>query len=320
MPENKNVERRNARREKKLIQQKFFRKFEPLAIQELTHVSRYSKHEKLQHDSAVKFFEDRLQKVPDMPRYNACLAALKCVEAKFDDSERLYTTSLSAKPGDIMVRNDYALQLARSGKLNEAIDEVGKGLVVMPDQGTLRNNMAALLARKGDYQAALTHAVRCNQLNPNDTACHRNLARLYEASGDTRTAYEHNVLSMRLDIKRSEIDPSFKPNPAAFRAAAVEIIAHKGSKEEACQLMSQARKLEGKKVILPTSQRTIEIINQIQKRQGNKLNALKQQEEEEKALKERKDAIKSGNVLQILEQERKAADKKMKEDKEMGII
>ena len=48
--------------------------------------------------------------------------------------------------------------------MDQAVDEMGKALVVNPEHYLLRKNMAALLARKGDYSGAVGHAERAAQV------------------------------------------------------------------------------------------------------------------------------------------------------------
>ena len=48
--------------------------------------------------------------------------------------------------------------------MDQAVDEMGKALVVNPEHYQLRKNMAALLARKGDYGGAVVHAERAVQV------------------------------------------------------------------------------------------------------------------------------------------------------------
>ena len=47
-----------------------------------------------------------------MPRYNHCLAALRTIEGDFESSEKHYKRSLAVNPSDVMLRNDYSLQVA----------------------------------------------------------------------------------------------------------------------------------------------------------------------------------------------------------------
>ena len=47
----------------------------------------------------------------DMPRYNQCLAALRTIEGDFASSEKHYKRSLAVNPSDVMLRNDFSLQV-----------------------------------------------------------------------------------------------------------------------------------------------------------------------------------------------------------------
>ena len=127
----------------------------------------------------------------------------------------------------------YSLQLARKGRMDQAVDEMGKALVVNPEHYLLRKNMAALLARKGDYGAAATNAERAAQValakplysqsartltdpaqvNPDDGMIHRNLAAIYNATGDGRAALEHSLKSIEVETgPHSQVCPPLSLN------------------------------------------------------------------------------------------------------------
>jgi tetratricopeptide (TPR) repeat protein len=251
---------------------------EPFAIKELTHVSWYNKFQKNNHKDAVEFYEKKLEKAPDMPRYNHCMAALKVVEGKFKLAHKYYTETLQKTPGDVMVRSDFALNLARVGKMDESVDQLRKSMIKAPDHPVLRKNMCAVMARKGDYNNALEHATRAIQLVPSDAMNHRNIARIMAQRGNVRSSLDHNLESIRLESNGIKGGPN-KPNTEAFRNAAVQIISNGGDTSEAHALMDAARRIEGKREELPTTQRTNEIIYNIMKRKGNALDNLQKQED-----------------------------------------
>jgi len=266
------------------------------------------------HIKATQFFESRLAVNPHMQRYNVCEASLKLAEGKYPEAQKYYATALAMNPGDVMVRSDFALGLAREGKLDQAMEEYRKALSTHPEQTSLLKNVSAVLARKGDYREASTYATRALQLNENDALAHRNVARIQAAQGDTRSALEHNMASIHLEaMTRPE-----KYDTAAMRAAAVQLVAQGGAdkREMAHQLMTRARALEGKKMVRESSTRTYEIIANLNKRSGNKLERLKKEQEEEELRQQQKEAMKSGNPLLIAEAEKKAKEAKAKKEKE----
>ena len=118
---------------------------------------------------------------------------------------------------------------------------------------------------------------------------HRNMARVKDALGDTLSALEHNTKAMSIEANIYSTDVSNLPssvkttlNSSAYRSAAIQMITKGGgisqngmsrsiqSQETAVKLITMARSIENKNVILPTTQRTNEILMMIAKRTGDK--------------------------------------------------
>ena len=227
--------------------------------------------------SAEKFYQDKLAKNPDMPRYNHLLAAICSERGLEDNANGYYRQAITTQPGNIMTRNDYGVHLSRAGRKDDALHEYKKAMLINEDNAVLQKNFAATLGNTGKFSEALAAATRARFLDPNDAMNHRNLAKIHAALGDAKSALEHNLTSVRLENPRVEAHP----NTTAFRSAAVQIIAKGGRRDEAFALMDSARHLEKKKVDLPTSVQTYEIIHKIKKRYGMSLAQIEKERQEE---------------------------------------
>lgn len=222
------------------------------------------------HDVAKNFFENKLDAVPTMPKYNHCLAALKAASGDTATAEALYQTAIQNDPRHVMMRNDYALLVARKGNLSGSVDELKRALLINENQPTLHKNLGAVYARNGQYKVAEDHAKRAVNINERDPMSHRNLAKINEALGDSRTALYHNMKSIELEKEL----PSSEINTHAYRAAAVQTIAQGRGYDEALRLINEARKHEGAKYVSPTTERTNEIIKAIKAKQGTTIDSL----------------------------------------------
>eukprot|EP01032_Pedospumella_encystans_P017420 gene17420-19851_t len=227
--------------------------------------------------SAENFYETKLVSNPEMPRYNHLMAAIQSEKGDVDKANSYYRTSIAAQSGNVMTRNDYAVHLARAGRKEDAIHELKKALLISEKNAVLQKNMAATLGNVGQFTKALEAATTAGHLNPQDPMNHRNLARIHAALGDAHSSLEHNLAAIRLD------NPHAQKNPVttAFRAAAVQIIAKGGRRDEAFALMDQARQLERKRFDLPTSVQTHEIIQKIKRRHGQSLADIEKQKQAE---------------------------------------
>lgn len=227
--------------------------------------------------SAENFYDKKLQNNPEMPRYNHLMASIASERGLEDKANGYYRQAITAQPGNLMTRNDYAVHLARSNRKEDALHEFKKATLLTEKNAVLQKNYAATLGNSGHFNEAIAAATKARFLDPSDAMNHRNLAKLHAAMGDARSALEHNLTSVSLENPRLQANP----NTSAFRAAAVQLIAKGGKREEAYALMDAARHLEKKKIDLPTSVQTNEIIYKIRKRYGQSLEAIEKEKQEE---------------------------------------
>lgn len=233
------------------------------------------------YTSARQFYETRLADNPTMPRYNHLLGAMCAEKGEHALAENYFRNTITVTPNDIMVRNDFALLLAKQNRKEDALQEFKKATLVTEDSALLQKNIGAVQGNSGKYKEALESATRSRHLYPDDAMNHRNIAKLHSALGDTRSALKHNMTSIYLE------NPGYERprQPVVTSAAAVQIIASGGNRSEAFKLMDIARTLENKTVTLDTTQRTNEIIYKAMKRMGNQAAILEQQKKEEEAKK-----------------------------------
>jgi tetratricopeptide (TPR) repeat protein len=237
-------------------------------------------------ENAKKFYQEKLENYPTFARYTHYMAALNSEQGNMKEAESYYRQTLCNAPGDVMVKNDFAVHLLNNytDRKEDAVKELKKALIAVNDNALLHKNTSAALAKKGDFRDALTHAQQAKFISPLDPMNHRNIARLEATLGDSHTSLKHNMTSIELEEAQRKFNPHFTPNTSAYRAAAVQIISKGGKTQEALELMNKARKYEGKSFQLTTSQRTHEIINKLKARQSEEF----RQVEEKKRLEEEK--------------------------------
>ena len=248
------------------------------------------------HQEAVKFYQNKLIENPGNARYNHFLGTLRNAEKKYGEANLLFQKTLAIQPNNILARNDYAIALSTQNRNRDGVTELQKAMLQNEDLPVIRRNIAVLYGRYGDFNSAVTHAVRAVQLDPQNSQGHRNLAKIYDAQGDTTSSLEHNKKAIALE----EAEVGSRKHTSAYRAAAVQIIAKGGDYSEAHKLMDAARRHEGKRTVVETTQKTYEIIGQIMKRRGNKMDEIR---EEERKMAEREQMlanIKAGIMPQRL--------------------
>ena len=217
-----------------------------------------------------------------MPRYNHCMAAL--LDAKgpshTEEATTFYRNAAANQPANLMIRNDYALHLEKKGFHKDALREFDKALLVSLDSAAIHMNRAAVHGLHGEFAPAMEHAQRAKDLNPSIPMNLRNLAKMQSHTGNSRKALTNNLESIRLE--RAGITGG-RVNTEAFRNAAKQSFA-RGMREQALNLIQEARVHEGKVYKSDTTIRTNEIISKIMHRKGD---AVKQIEAEQKEKEDR---------------------------------
>ena len=225
------------------------------------------------HQEAVKFYQNKLIENPDNARYNHLLGTLRNAERKYGEANVLFQRTLAIQPHNILARNDYAIALSTQNRNRDGVTELQKAMLQNEDLPVIRRNMAVLYGRYGDFNSAATHAVRAVQLDPQNSQGHRNLAKIYDRI--TRRA-RHVAHDQAIALEEAEVYS--RKHTSAYRAAAVQIVAKGGDYAEAHKLMDAARRHEGKHTVMETTQKTYEIIGQIMKRRGNKMDEIREEE------------------------------------------
>ena len=183
-----------------------------------------------------------------------------------------------------------------------------KALILHPNQPTLLKNTAAIQASLGSYSNALSSLNQALLLNASDTVNYRNLAKIKAAMGDTKAAFDYNAKAIILEEKNRHAPQdryNSTPSILCYRTTAVQNIILGGDVQHSLDLISHARRSEGKSFNNfehVSSHRTEEIINKISNRSMNPIERLDKLITEGKEDKEMEEAVRKGNVASILKQ------------------
>ena len=250
--------------------------------------------------NAKAFYEKKLMNAQGNAWYNHMLGAL-AVNRGDNGAATSYLRESVANSNNVMTRNDLALHIARSenlrdpDKFRDAMTEFKKAQVIAgKDHMVLQKNMGALCAAHGDFVLARDHTRRALEINPDDASLHRNMSKLMDSLGDRHSALKHNMEAMRLDQRQHK-----KGVPDSYRRAAVQNMCKGGKISESVELIRQARQLEHKKYVCPTSQKTAEIVANIMKRSGDPIAEMEKEQREWEEKKAIEDRIRSGHIDSI---------------------
>ena len=280
----------------------------------------YTNRERNNHVTSAIFFKKKMDKgSQDNARYNHMMGALAEAEEDPNAAKFYYQNTIVNQPMNSMARSDYALFLADQSKrdpknsgqgFSQAQDEYRKALIIDEHNPNLRKNYGAMLGRKGTYREALTQTSRALEKNKQDPMIHRNMAKLNNTLGDVHSALHHNMASIRMELRKSNEQKDTK----AYRQAAVQIISTGGDRAEAHKLMDAARALERKRFVLPTTERTNQVLLMMLERRGDALGELERENEKKKQEEADKEAaMRTGDVATLLNKVRDAKEAKKKE-------
>jgi Tfp pilus assembly protein PilF len=263
---------------------------------------RFSNTERREQIKASIYYKTKMNMgSQDNARMNHMMGALAEAGGDTKNAKLHFQNAIANAPGNVMQRSDYAEFLAKQGKyeFTQAQEEFRKALIIDSENPQLRKNYGAVLGRKGKYREALDNSTRAVQVRSDDAMAHRNIAALNNQLGDCHSALAHNMTSIRLEAKK--VGNPHARDSKAYRRAAVQMISTGGNREEAMALMDTARAIEKKRAVLPTSEKTAQVLLMMFDRRGNAEEELKRKNAERvRKLAEEDALMKSGDVGVLL--------------------
>jgi tetratricopeptide (TPR) repeat protein len=112
------------------------------------------------------------------------------------NGESLWGHALAVTSGNFMAHDGLGEQLAKRGRLDEAIDHFQKALNIAPGYPEIETNLILALTRKGRTDEAITHLQAFLKEYPNDAQAQCNLGNALRKKGDSQgaiAAYEKTL-------------------------------------------------------------------------------------------------------------------------------
>jgi len=198
-------------------------------------VDQVSQNIDLSNSHAVKVVErlsakESNENVRDPRAYYYYLMALQAVrEHQFEQASENYRLMVQFDPYDYKSYAQLAINLIRSGKIEDAYKTLQKSLSYFPDNPELNMMIADILAERFEYERALSHYQRVIQAESG-------LARAYLLSGAIYEVRQEYDLAENMYKKVLQIEPA---NPLGHHyLARVNIVA--GKLEDAKRSLKQA--------------------------------------------------------------------------------
>ena len=119
-------------------------------------------------------------------------------QGKLDEALTELETAIKLQPDYWQGHVNAAAVLVDQGKFDEAMARLKKVLEANPDRAHAYGSVGVVLARRGKVDEAMAHFQHAIKLDPNYTEAHANLGRLLEQQGRLREATAHFFAAMNI--------------------------------------------------------------------------------------------------------------------------
>ncbi len=133
-----------------------------------------------QVDRSVEFFNKALERSPGNPHIFSDVGYTHYLHGNYKTAEANYRQALALKPTDTRTHNNLGMLLARTGRVDEAIDTFTKGGLKGP---AIAENVGLALMMEGDLNGAKGAYERAVALAPNSETAHEGLDRVMAMIG-----------------------------------------------------------------------------------------------------------------------------------------
>ncbi|MFC1516182.1 tetratricopeptide repeat protein [Thermodesulfobacteriota bacterium] len=126
----------------------------------------------------------------------------------WQDTITLWSDVISKNPQSNRAHYNLGSDLARKGRLDEAVHHFYEALRIKPDYGKAHNNLGLVLYRQGKLQPAVHHFSEALRLLPDNAAAHYNMGLTLTAKGDSEAAVGHYSTALRIKPDFAEVHNS----------------------------------------------------------------------------------------------------------------
>ncbi len=128
-----------------------------------------------------------------------CLGLDLADSGKTEEAILHFREALRIKPTFPLTYNNLGAALSRKGKYDEAISNFRESISIMPLHAPTYNNFGVTLAQQGKLDEAATHWTRAVELDPEFADAHANLGRLFFLQGKMMEAMRSFETALRFD-------------------------------------------------------------------------------------------------------------------------
>jgi Flp pilus assembly protein TadD len=150
----------------------------------------------------LTLFSDVVEKSPNKVRPHYNLGNELAKRGRLEEAINHYFEALRIEPDDAEVHDNLGIALGRQGRLEEAISHCSKAVQIRPNHANSHYNLGLALALQGRQEEAMRCFSRAVRIRPDCAEAHLNLGAILASQGKLDQAINHfsEVLRIRPDL------------------------------------------------------------------------------------------------------------------------
>lgn len=148
---------------------------------------------------SITLFERAVEVTENNNTMRSNLGAELAKKGRLEEAIDHYRQALKISPDFAGVHNNLGLALVETGEMDEAIFHYRRALRTDPKNAEVHDNLGVALAEKGQLDQAIDHYRRSLQINPQNANVHNNLGFLFARRGQLDEAIEHYRRAVQID-------------------------------------------------------------------------------------------------------------------------
>ncbi len=129
----------------------------------------------------------------------------------------LQADAAAKSPNKDRTRNNFAVELIKAGRYEEAKYELEETLRINPKSVEARNNLSAVLMAQGDYKGAARYLFEASRIDPDSPSIQNNLGTLLCRQGQYSEALHHYKEALRLKPDFTEARKNYETVATALK-------------------------------------------------------------------------------------------------------
>ena len=171
---------------------------------------------------AEGIYQQVLQAEPNQPVVLRLLGTIAYQVGKIDIAVDLIGKALAINPDDAEAHNNLGIVLKDQGRLDDAVASYHKALAINPDFADAHSNLGNALKGQGKLDDAVASYHKALAINPDFAGAHSNLGRALQEQGKLGEAFTHHRRAITLNPENGTFWAGFSQSIRTFTFTSVD--------------------------------------------------------------------------------------------------